>query len=223
MDQQAFDAWTRRRFAAAAGGLSALIGLGLSESGTAKKRKKKKPKNLCRPDGASCRKKGKQCQNRFCLQAPFTIEATWTSAFSHDAYLTVPKENASTRPGPYLNFACNEGNSNCEAKYPFACISEEQTAPGDGVTTVYKLLPGAYEYWVQIHADTERELVTIVLRDKGGRVVREWTNPDVSGSERGWHVFDIDGQRGSFRSIDELADQSLPKAAVDPFTFVCGI
>jgi hypothetical protein len=221
MDRIEFDAWTRRRFAAAAGGLSATL-LGIAGGDAKKKRKPKKKKvNRCRPDGGRCGKESKQCQAKFCLRTRFTIEATWNSGFPHDAYLIVPEENASTGPGPYFNFTCNEANSQCESKYPFACITESNSAPGEGITTIYTLLPGTYEYWIQLHDQTDAMELKIVLRNKNGDVVREWRNQENQNVDRGWHVFNIDGKTGSITSIDELADQTLPKAAVDPFTFVC--
>jgi hypothetical protein len=212
MDQHDFDTWTRRRFAAV-GGFSALIGLGLVERGAAKK--KKKSQSRCRPDGTHCGKEGKQCQAKFCLHAPFTVEASGTSEFDHDAYLFVPAQNAATGPSPYLNFSCNDANSHCATQYPFACID-------GGVTTVHKLLAGTYEYWLQLHEGTLAGEVSVVLRDKGGRVVQQFESPANSADqERGWHVFDVDGKRGSVIAIDELADKNLPRAAHDPITFVC--
>ena len=226
MEQTAFDAWTRRRFATAASGLSALVGLGLAERGMAKKKKKKKKKapGRCWIDGTSCGKEEKQCQAKFCLHAPFTIEAVWTNDGGQGAYLVVPPRNAATGPGPYLNFACNDVNSpKCGTAYPFACINEDQVGPGDGVTTVHTLLSGAYEYWIQLNPETDEGELTITLRDKGGRVVQEWEAPaNPSDDNVGWHVFDIDGKRGAITSVDDLSDQSLPKAARDPYTFVCG-
>jgi hypothetical protein len=91
------------------------------------------------------------------------------------------------------------------------------------VTTIHKLLPGTYEYWIQLHDSTAAGAVTIVLRS-GGRVVQQWTNPaNMSGSEQSWHIFDVDGARGSVTSVDQLINQNLPRAAVDPFTFVCTV
>jgi hypothetical protein len=133
----------------------------------------------------------------------------------------VPKQNPRTGPGPYLNFACNDTNPKCGSAYPFACINGDDVGPGEGITTVHKLLAGRYEFWIQVRDDTPAGEIEITLRDTGGRVVETWTNPDVSGDERGWHVFDIDGKRGSITTIDALADQTLPRAARDPYTFVC--
>lgn len=207
MDQQQFDVWTRRRFTA--GGLGALLGLGIAGSSVAKKGRNGKGK--------------KQCKSAFCLRSPFTIEATWTSDRDQDAYLFVPAENAATGPGPYLNFACNSGNSSCAAKYPFACIDEDQAGPGDGVTTVHRLLPGTYEYWIFLASETAAGEVTVVLRDKGGRVVKEFSNPaNLTDRQQSWHVVDINGAQGTARPVDALLDKTLPTAARDPFTFVCG-
>ena len=61
----------------------------------------------------------------------------------------------------------------------------------------------------------------IVLKDKGGRVMRTWSNPANPGSENGWHVFDIDGKTGAITSIDELIDGGVPEGAHDPSTEVC--
>jgi hypothetical protein len=71
MDGSRFDAWTRRHFGLAAGGLAASL-MGLAASGDVeakkkKKKKKKKCKNLgvaCTPGGKRkcCGKKGLSCQ-----------------------------------------------------------------------------------------------------------------------------------------------------------------
>ena len=143
MDHKQFDTFTRRRFAVIAGGLATFMGLGLAEHTSAKNKggakKKKVNQARCRADGTLCSKKDKQCQSQFCLHAPFTVEASGTSTGDQDAYLIVPPQNASTGPGPYLNFPWSSGSSQCATAYPFSCIDS-----GDGVTTVHKLLPGAY-------------------------------------------------------------------------------
>lgn len=150
------------------------------------------------------------------------METSWTRAFSHDAYLFVPPQNGSTGPGPYLNFSCNAGNSSCATAYPYACINEKDTAPGDGVTLVSKLLGGTYQYWVQVHDNTAAGELTIVLRDKSGRVVRDWQNPaNQTNDQKAWHVFDVDGMRGSVASVDQIMAGNLPMVAANPFTFVC--
>lgn len=222
MEDETFDAWTRRRFAAGAGLAAALLGLTRFEGGAAKKKGKGK-KKLCRPNGTRCGKPGKSCKKAFCLNGPFTIEANQNGASSpHDAYLFVPPENASTGPAPYLNFACNPGNSNGETAYPFADIDQELPDAGDGVTTIYKLLPGRYEYWIQLKDNTAAGALTIVLRDNGGRVVRQWQNPaNSSGNQQAWHVFDIDGKQGTVASIDDQVDANLPSGVHNPYTFVC--
>jgi hypothetical protein len=223
MDQQVFEPWTRRRFAVR-GSLFSLLGLGLVERSEAKKKRKPKKLARCQADGTACRKKGQTCTASFCLHAPFRIEATWTNDGAQEAYLFVPAQNAGTDPGTYLNFACNTTTSPiCGATYPFACIDEDQVGPGDGVTTVHKRLAGAYEYWIQLNPETDAGELTIVLRNKNGQVVQAWSSPtNPSDDVRGWHVFDIDGKRGSVTAIDDLAEQTLPRAAHDPFTFVCG-
>jgi hypothetical protein len=202
------------------------MGFGLVDHTSAKnkggkKKKKGQQQPRCMINGRLCDRTEKQCQSQLCLHTPFTIEASWTSTGDQDAYLIVPAQDASTGPDPYLNFACNSGNSQCKTAYPYSCIDEDQTGPGDGVTTVHKLLPGRYEYWIQLHDGTAAGAVTIVLHSDG-RVVQQWTNPaNMSGSEQGWHVFDVDGARGSVTTTDQLINRNLPRAAVDPFTFVC--
>lgn len=59
MDETRFDAWTRRRFGLAAGGIAALPGLfgpGIAHAGKGKKQRKKRCKKL----GAGCKPGGKR-------------------------------------------------------------------------------------------------------------------------------------------------------------------
>lgn len=227
MDGSRFRAWTRRQLAVGGGGATAAL-LGLTPRDRAEA-KKQRCKDCCRPNGRPCKKKSKRCKATFCLNAPFTIEANWTAATSdHDTFLFVPPEDETTGSSPYIDFGCNESDSTCEDEYPFACVDQDATGPGNEVTTVYRLLPGTYEYWIELYTPTGATPageLTIVLRDKGGRVVRRWANPaaDPSGPEAAWHVFDIDGSNGSVASINQLDlnNGNLPAGAHPDGTDVC--
>jgi hypothetical protein len=187
----------------------------------ARKRKKKKNcKGCCRGDGSPCKKKSSTCKAQFCLNAPFTIEANWVVDADHDAVLFVPPENDATGPFPFIFFDCTAADSTCETGYPFACMSGDETTSGSEIATIFQLLPGTYEYWNELDVALAGEL-TIVLKDNGGRVMREWTNPANPENDNGWHVFDIDGATGRITSIDELIDGGVPQGAHDPSTDVC--
>jgi hypothetical protein len=205
----------------AAAGLGWGVGR-LPESAAAKtKRKKKRRKGKdqtpaaprCANDGAPCSNPGIACQERFCLQAPFAIEAIWAADDSdHDTYIFLPPEGGPTGPTPYIHFECNEGNSTCAVEFPFACVNRDAQGPGNEVATIYERPPGAtHQYWILLDTAPAGEL-TIVLTDRVGRVVRAWTNPANAGSNRvAWHVFDIDGD-GRVTSIDTLPG-GLPNSA----------
>jgi hypothetical protein len=65
MDGSRFDAWTRRRFGQAAGGLAgSLLAMGEFADAEAGKRRCKKLGEPCKPDGKRkcCRRKGLQCR-----------------------------------------------------------------------------------------------------------------------------------------------------------------
>jgi hypothetical protein len=222
MGSTMFDAWTRRRFGLVTSGATiALLGPA-GRDGAAAKKKKKKCKIFCRKDGSPCTKKGSKCKAGFCLTAPFTIEANWTVEADHDAVLFVPTENDATGPFPFIFFDCvSSPNLSCDVDYPFACFSGDVQTSGSEIATIFQVLPGTYEYWNEIDGDTEAGELTIVLRDNGGRIMRQWTNPANPGSENGWHVFDIDGNTGLITSIDELIDGGVPEGAHDPSTNVC--
>jgi hypothetical protein len=233
MDTVRFDALTRGLFAdpSRRGMLRTLFGsvvafaiLGLSGLDVAmaknKKKKKKKCKGCCRNDGSPCAKKSAKCKAQFCLNAPFTIEANWIVDADHDAVLFVPPENETTGPFPFIFFDCTAADSTCESGYPFACMSGDETNSGSEIATVFQLLPGTYEYFNELDVALAGEL-TIVLKDNGGRIMREWTNPANADNDRGWHVFDIDGATGRITSIDELIDGGVPQGAHDPSTEVC--
>ena len=230
MDQHCFDTLTRsvsglRSRRTVLGGLvGAGLGWGvarLPSSAEAKNRRKRK-QALCRQDGSPCRKPGNQCRQQYCLNAPFTIEAQWTQTVDHATFLFVPSENATTGPAPYIDDYCNPIDSSCDGDvYPFACVSHNARGPGDEITTIYQLLPGKYEYWIGIDDARPAGEVTAVLKDSGGRVVRQWTNPASATNRRAWHVFDVDGHHGRVTAIDELISGGPPQQVNDPSTDVC--
>jgi hypothetical protein len=124
---------------------------------------------------------------------------------------------------------CNPETSRCAEAYPFACVDDDAII-GAEVTTIHRLLPGMYEYWIELESRPSNPdgEVTVTLKDKRGRVERRWTRrPDptvVAG--QGWHVFDIDGRSGRVTAIDEApADPriDLPDDAHDPNTNVCPV
>jgi hypothetical protein len=156
------------------------------------------------------------------MNAPFTIEAIWTeSTADHDTVLFVPQENEATGPFPFIHHGCNPDDG-CAATYPFACVSRDAQGPGNEITTVHELLPGTYEYWIELYTTTPASELTIVLKDSGGRVMRRWQNPaNPVNKQVGWHVFDVDGRHGRVTAIDELIDEALERGAHDPNTNVC--
>jgi hypothetical protein len=187
-----------------------------------KRRKKKRRKTkaptgpLCTSLGEVCAKPGSNCQERFCLRAPFTITATWSSQTNHDTWLFVPPQDGSTGPSPQIDYDCNQSNSRCAQAYPFACVNRDASGPGDEITTIHDLLPGAYEYGISLGVAPRGEL-EVILTDRDGRVVRSWTSPTVSSAlESFWHVFDVDGTTGRVRSVD-----APPARFPLPVTNVC--
>ena len=178
----------------------------------------------CRQNGSACRKPGRDCQKRFCLSAPFTIAATWTEERDHDTYVFVPPQNAETGSSPYLDFRCNPESTTCEEAYPFACVDGDERESGDELTTVHRLLPGRYEYWIDLYDPSPAGAVTVILKAANGRVVREWTSPSTAALDSSaWHVFDVDGRDGRVTAVDELAEGPMPDAAHDSFTTVCPV
>ena len=215
MDSSRFDAWTRRRFGMAAmGGLAAAwLGLAHPDDGDA-------AAALCTPTGGKCHKKSQKCRSSNCLRAPFTVTAHWTNPDTdHDTLLFVPPEHADDPPeSRVIPYGCPEATTRCEEAYPFACISEDARGPGDEITTFYKLLPGAYQYWVELGGESPRGDLTVVLRNRDGKLVRSWPSPanPSSVNEIGWHVFDINGATGSVKSVN-----TLPANGIPDYTIVC--
>jgi hypothetical protein len=190
-----------------------------------KKNKRKKKKGLCRTNGSTCTRKSKKCQAQNCLNTPFTIEAVWTNVNSdHDTFVFVPNEAGESFPSPAIDFGCNPEESACELDiYPFICVSQDARGPGDEVTTVRQLIPGTYEYWIELDDLSPAGDLTVTLRNANGRILRTWTspeNPNVN-TQVGWHVFDINGQTKLITSIDQVIDDGLPDGAHDPNTDVC--
>ncbi|MGH2618768.1 MAG: hypothetical protein ACRDJC_26365 [Thermomicrobiales bacterium] len=236
MDADRFDALARavtvtvtasgsRR--ALVGALAAGAGCLRGAAGASGKKRRKKDKKRCRTNGSRCKKKSANCKAQFCLKTPFTIEARWSNPDTdHDTFLFVPAEVGSLDPSPYIDFQCRPDNSDCETNvYPFACVSDDAVGPGDEITTIRKVLPGTYEYWVELSSSAPAADLTVLLRNANGTVLRGWTspaNPAPPFADRGWHVFDIDGAKHSFTSIDQLRiDGFLPEVAHGPATFVC--
>ncbi len=204
------------------GGPLALRGLAGAERVDAKKKTAKKCRGCCLANGNPCKKKGRTCKTGNCLNAPFTIVANWTVTADHDTYLFVPPENDTTGPSPHINYSCNEGNSTCEGEYPFACVDGDVQSSGDEETTIYTLLKGTYEYWIDLYQVTLAGELTIILLGQNGRIVRQWQNPaNPTADQKGWHVFDINGNTGSVNSIDDLIGDTMPAGAHNPNTYVC--
>jgi hypothetical protein len=173
---------------------------------------------LCTSSGEPCSNPGTNCQEGFCLQAPFTISATWQSTNNHDTWLFVPPQDGATGPRPQIDYDCNQTKSPCAAQYPFACVSRDASGPGDEVTTIFELLPGRYEYWIASQPAAAGEL-TVTLTDRNGRLVRAWINPAVTSALNGsWHVFDLDGVAGRVTSVD-----APPARFPLPVTNVCPV
>lgn len=186
-----------------------------------------KDKALCRANGSSCKKKNNTCAAANCLKAPLTIEALWSTDSDHDTYLFVPAENGSSDPFPYVDYTCTPEDSDCDAKsYPFVCVSEDATGPGDEITTVRKLFSGKYEYWIELDSGIPAGELNVILRNANGRVVRSWRNPAAPGNDQlGWHVFDlvVSAKKTTVVSIDTVIGDSLPEGAYPENTFVCAV
>jgi hypothetical protein len=182
----------------------------------AKKRKPKHRNGLCQRNGSPCKKPGKSCQKRYCLRAPFTIEIIRQSDPVPHIYLFVPPKDGATGPSPWIAYACPQTTSTCETAYPFACVDLGINGSGNGITTtIHQLLSGRYEYWVWLEEEIAAGELTIILRGRGGRFVRDWANPANATTDVGWHVFDVDAT-GRVTSID-----ALPVGFPDPSTNVC--
>lgn len=211
----------------ALGLLAGIAGVGLDAAAARnrKKRRRKKCANCCRARGTSCKKKSRTCKKKFCLSAPFAVEARWTNAASdHDTYVFVPNAAGASLDSPFIDYGCNPDRSDCEDDvYPFICVDRDAPGPGDEVTRVRKLIPGTYEYWIEPYIESPAGDVTVALRDKGGRLVRSWSSPpNPSATERiSWHVFDVDGATGSVTSVDEIVDAAPPNGAHSPNSGVC--
>ena len=180
-------------------------------------------KPRCRKNGSRCRKKEKKRRAKHCLKTPFTIEARWSNPETdHDTYLFVPNNVGANLPAPYIEFRCSSDATNAGALYPFAFVNQDAQGPGDEITTIAQLLPGAYKCWVLLYGPSPVGDLTVSLRNATGRVMRSWTSPEnPSLPTLGWHVFDIDGATRVITSIDELIDDTLPNGAHDPNTEVC--
>lgn len=194
----------------------------LSDRAEAKQRKRKPKRRtgLCQKDGSPCHTPGKRCKQRYCLHAPFTIEANWPEQAGHAIVLFVPPEHATTGPAPYIHDGCKPDEYDCEGTYPFACVDGDDQTAGPKVTTINRRLPGSYEYWIELGATTVAGEATVSLKDSTGRVVRQWANP---AGQISWHVFDVDGRDGRVTAIDALIDEALPVGAHDPSTHVCPV
>src|SRR5688500_16240416 len=139
--------------------------LGVTLAGTALLPDEVAARKLCRKNGSRCKHESKRCKPRFCrvtssgsqappnpptppgpqpltIQAPFTIEAVWTSPRDHDTYFFVPNETGANLPSPFIDYSCNSSNTACETEYPFVCVNQDATGPGDEITTVTQLLDG---------------------------------------------------------------------------------
>ena len=136
----------------------------------------------------------------------------------------MPNEEGASLPAPYIDYTCNPVDSPCaDDVYPFICVSQDATGPGDEVTTVRSLIPGTYEYWIELYQSSPEGDLEVTLRNKGGNFIRSWISPanPNAASQIGWHVFDINGKTRSILSVDETIADSMPSGAHDPNTDVC--
>jgi hypothetical protein len=199
----------------ALGVLAGTVGLGL-QAAPAKKRKKT-CRTCCRANGNPCTKKNASCKPGYCPR--FTITASWDSDRNHDTYLFVPNAEGASLPSPFIDKLCNSCG---RGPYPFACVNQDAEGPGDEVTRIFRLLPGRYEYWIELSPDTPPGDVKVRLRDKGNIVFTATSPANSDDSAVGsWHVFDLDGRDGRFDKVDEFIQDNLPRAAHVPNTFVC--
>lgn len=149
------------------------------------------------------------------MRGPLKVTVVSSVPAASKTFLFVPKEDGATGHAPYIETQCAPSIP-CDTQYPFACTYSS------GLTEFYALLDGRYEYWVNLAPGTTAGEVTVTLRDRTERVVNTWENPAGDPmNERGWHVFDLDGKRGTVTSIDERATGALPGTAYDPNTDVC--
>lgn len=230
MDAHQFDRFSRRLVSLQGTSprrtlLQGTAALGTALAGTAVWSDPAEAKARCRKNGTKCKKKSKTCKAKHCLTTPFTIEAHWSSVdIDHDTYLFVPNEAGATLPSPLIVYTCTPPSTDCENDvYPFSCVSQDAVGPGDEVTTVRRLIPGKYEYWIELDNPSPAGDLSVTLRRPSGSVIRGWTspaNPDVS-KEKGWHVFDVNGSTRSVASINQLIDEELPDGAHNPSSNVC--
>ncbi len=218
---------TRRNFGrsltglALGGALGSLFGRAETEAGRRKKKRKRK-QDLCLNDGSRCTKESKNCSATFCLKTPFTIEARWSNPDTdHDTNVFVPNAPGAALSSPYIDYNSGSSCTNSGTVYPFAFVSQDATSPGDEVTTVKRLLAGAYEYWIELAESSPPRELTVTLRNANGKVVRSWLSPANPSVQVGWHVFDIEGASKRITSIDLVIDSDLADGAHAPNTDVC--
>jgi hypothetical protein len=227
MNEQSFDALTRRASLRTLGaaGVAAFTGP-LTAAGRKKKKRKnhngKSQEAVCLSNGSHCTKKSKKCTAKNCLNTPFTIEARWSNpATDHDTFFFVPNDLGTNLPSPYISYACHS-DSGAAMHYPFAFVSQDAQGPGDEVTTITLLLDGTYEYWIELSRSSPVGDLMVTLRNPNGRALRSWSSPEnASADDRGWHVFNIQGASRSITSSDALINDGLPFGAHDPSTYVC--
>jgi hypothetical protein len=120
MDDGRFDAWTRRRFGLATGGLlAAVLGLAAVDEGAAKKHKHKhkhhhkhKPKKTCQPDETLC---GTACVAGTCC--PGTA-----CGANCDCFLTV--EDTSFCSPTFALIVCEQCESSADCPEGFQCVPD---------------------------------------------------------------------------------------------------
>ena len=132
----------------------------------------------------------------------------------------MPNDAGVSLPSPFFDQTCTI----CEPDtYPFACVNQDAEGPGDEVTTILSLLPGRYEYWLQLARGAPAGDVVVTLRDRGAVVLTSTSpaNPQGEAGVSSWHVFNLDGRDDDLDEIDEVIADNLPRAAHVPNTFVC--
>jgi len=135
----------------------------------------------------------------------FTTVLTWgENPRDIDTHLLIPEESTPGKTPGHVYYA-NQGSI---SQYPFAWLeTDDVTSFGPEITTVFKLLPGTYKYFVHqysVDSTLAQSQGKVIVNLRGASSSFDVPTTDTTPAHRYWHVFNVDVQANGSASIQPV-------------------
>jgi len=144
----------------------------------------------------------------------FTAVLTWgENPRDLDTHLFIPEETTNTAKTPGHVWYSNLGSI---TQYPYAFLdTDDVTSFGPEITTVFKLLPGTYKYFVHHYSGDSTLALSqgkVIINLRGESRSFDVPTTDITPAHRYWHVFNVEVQANgsaSIQSVNQLVADSV--------------